>query len=118
NHESIDCLLVQNCSLLVLLPCAHKGHPVIMRTPVNHALFYGCSVPVHVETSASGVENHSHFQAGSCCSTQCASFSRWQRRHAFGLSCFPKRSVISAFGMSSIWCVRASNSSASMIRGM
>src|SRR5207237_9206053 len=32
NHESIDCLLVQNCSLLVLLPCTHRGHPVIMRT--------------------------------------------------------------------------------------
>src|SRR5579875_2324456 len=58
------------------------------------------------------------FQAMSCCFTHCASRSWWHSRHAFGLSCCPKRSVLSAFGMSSIRCVRASKSRAFMMRGI
>src|SRR6266851_2088732 len=37
---------------------------------------------------------------------------------ALGLSAWPKRMVISALGMSSIWCERARKSNASIMRGM
>src|SRR5579864_1963302 len=57
-------------------------------------------------------------QACNFSSTQCASLSAWQRRQALGLSSGPKRRVISALGMSSIWCVRALKSTLFMMRGM
>ena len=58
------------------------------------------------------------FQDSNSLCTHCAVLPVWQRRQALGLSCWPKRKVISAFGMSSIWWVLAPKASASMIGGM
>src|ERR1700688_2012246 len=55
---------------------------------------------------------------GNCPASHPASLALWQSRHAFGLSAIPKRAVISASGTSSIWCDRALNRTASIMRGM
>ena len=54
-----------------------------------------------------GARHFAGLNAARLLRSQAASRPAWQLKHAFGLSVLPKRSVISASGMSSISCDRA-----------